>query len=262
MEKGTNFNTNNVLDYIGPLKLQEIEKYIQKITKDEYMTFQSSEEIRNYLEAFSNEYLEKLSQEEIESIFLYTSYHFRNVNAVLRNNWNYEVNGKLTEETRKENWLMAETIRKALLKVPRLPFPIKAYRGVTVDAFKNYQINNLEELKLLQGRYLYEEGFTSTTLLREQSFFANKTHWGSPANIEIEYFIPQSDDGVLLTSSMSASSNQQEFLVNSSSVFKVLNVDVDLEKGIAKMQVVLIPYSIWNAKDYEVEKQSVEGRQR
>lgn len=41
----------------------------------------------------------------------------------------------------------------------------KTYRGTPLSHFKDYGINNIEDLNLLVGKFIYEEGFTSTSVL-------------------------------------------------------------------------------------------------
>ena len=113
------------------------------------------------------------------------------------------------------------------------------------------------------GKYLYEEGFTSTSLIAEKSFCYTEVYTltGKP-NIQIEYLIPAgSDDGVaLLDEALSYSPNQEEFLIKNSSLFKVLDVKVDSTNNVAFLQVMLIPERIWDYPDYEKEKQDIQTR--
>ena len=178
----------------------------------------------------------------------------------LRNNWNYEVNGLLTKERKEEYLALAERMRTIFYKVASLEVGIKTYRGVSIEAFRSYQIHNLNELVYLKDKYLYEEGFTSTSLIKEKSFYQRDVYTltGKP-NILIECFIPVgSDDGIpLVMDDVSYSKGQCEFVINSSSLFKVIDVSVDEIHQTASMKVLLIPEKVWNYQDYICEREGL-----
>ncbi len=257
MEKGTNYNIKYLLDYIGLSKKQEIETFIKESQLNSYMKFSNEKEIDDTLGSVVLEYLNKLTLEEANDLRSYTGFQFRNINAILRNNWNYEVNGKLTKELKEEYLLLSEKIQRALNKVIKLPLGIKVYRGVSIQAFHSYGIFSLKDLIYLKDQFFYEEGFTSTSLIENQSFYYKNpyTLTGKP-NILIECLIPEdSDDGViLLDDAISYSTNLAEFLIRNSSLFKVIDVNIDEEKNIAFLKMVLVPERIWNFHDYEIER--------
>ena len=257
MEKGTNYNIKYLLDYIGLSKKQEIETFIKESQLNSYMKFSNEKEIDDTLGSVVLEYLNKLTLEEANDLRSYTGFQFRNINAILRNNWNYEVNGRLTDELKKEYNALAENIHQVLNKTPAIPTGIKTYRGVSIQAFQSYGIFSLNDLAYLEGKYLYEEGFTSTSLIKEKCFYYTDpfTLTGKP-NILIEYLIPEnSDDGIaLLSDNLSYSTNQTEFLLRDSSLFKVISVSIDTTNNVAFMKLMLIPERIWNYPDYEFER--------
>ena len=259
MEKGTNYNVTYLLRYIGIQKQEELKMYIKEMLSQNYQQFTSISQIDKTFNDFIRVYLNKLSLSDIAALRGYTGLQFRNVNAVLRNNWNYEVNGRLTSKLKEESLNIAKNIRQALNKAPEISDGIKTYRGVSIASFRSYNIFSLNDLKTLEGNYLYEEGFTSTSLIKEKSFFYTDpfTLTGKP-NILIEYLIPSgSDDGVILCGETSYSPSQSEFLINNSSLFHVTKVSVDEKNNLAYMQVLLIPEKIWNFHDYEMERTSL-----
>ena len=259
MEKGTNYNVTYLLRYIGIQKQEELKMYIKEMLSQNYQQFTSISQIDKTFNDFIRVYLNKLSLSDIAALRGYTGLQFRNVNAVLRNNWNYEVNGRLTSKLKEESLNIAKNIRQALNKAPEISDGIKTYRGVSIASFQSYNIFSLNDLKTLEGNYLYEEGFTSTSLIKEKSFFYTDpfTLTGKP-NILIEYLIPSgSDDGAILCGETSYSPSQSEFLINNSSLFHVTKVSVDEKNNLAYMQVLLIPEKIWNFHDYEMERTSL-----
>ena len=156
MEKGTNYDIKYLLNYIGLPKKQEIETYITESLLKDYMKFFNEKEIANTLGSIVLEYLNKLNLEEATDLRSYTGYQFRNINAILRNNWNYEVNGKLTPELKEEYCLLAEKIQRALNKAPELPIGIKVYRGVSIQTFHSYGIFSLADLVHLNNQFFYD----------------------------------------------------------------------------------------------------------
>ena len=108
----------------------------------------------------------------------------------------------------------------------------------------------------MKDQYYYASAFTSTSLLQEKCFYYEQSSWSDKANILIEYYIPSgSDDGILLADEeLSYSSKQWEFLINSSSLFKVIDVFVSEDKTYAKLKMLLIPEQIWNKRDYDMER--------
>ena len=99
--------------------------------------------------------------------------------------------------------------------------------------------------------YYIEDGFTSTSLLRDSSFFNRELEWHEPCNIEIQYFIPEEcNDGIpLINNDLSYSKNQNEFLLNKNSVSKIFDCKIDKENNVAYLKAVFIPERIWN-KEY------------
>lgn len=256
MEQGINSSTRYAMTYIGKTKLEEIEIYVKQVLKEDCKVFESKEEILDVFDTFLNAFFETTNYEEREILKRYTGLDFRKVNSILRGIWDYEKNGVLTEDIKKEISEYARVLRSVLLKAPSLPFNINVYRGLGIEAFYSYGISNLGDLICLKGKYMYEEGFTSTSLLRTNSFFTKPPEWGSTCNIEMECIIPaSSEDGVaLILDEISYSSNQLEFLISSSSLFKVVDVIIDEEKRSAKIKTILIPERIWNPLDYEMER--------
>lgn len=256
MEKGTNSNTQYVLNYIGIEKIEEINAYIARLLNEDIKTFASSNEIEESFNEFLNTFYERTNDEERQNIQSYTGLNFRKVNSYLRGVWDYEKNGRLTEEIKNEASELASNLRKVLLKAPVLPFNIVVYRGVGIETFYSYGITKIEDLIYLKDKFMYEDGFTSTSLLRSNSFYENKPEWGSICNIEIECLVPsESEDGLpLIDSDMSYSENQLEFLINSSSLFKVIDVEINKEQNTARIKTILIPQKLWNPLDYEMER--------
>jgi len=208
----------------------------------------SLSQIKNIFSESLDEFLSALTEDDLMYLRSYTGYNFRNINAILRGNWSYEKNGVLTEQKMEEFKKMANIIGKLLNKfnMPKIDF--MTFRGTTLGSFSSYGINELSQLENLSGKFLYEQGFTSTSMLEDTCYFKKKLETGENYNIEIRYLIPsESDDGALLIDyNTSYSINQNEFLLNKGSLSKVLDVKVNKDNDTAVLTVMLVPEKIYD----------------
>ena len=173
----------------------------------------------------------------------------------MRGKWNYQENGILTIEKKDLYHKLGEKIFDIIDKFPPLDINIKVYRGVNLKAFNDYHINTLEELQYLEGEFIYEPGFSSTSLLRSNSFFSKKPEWGEKCNIEIEYYIPKNcqEGAVLLSDILSYSKAQLEYVINSGSLTKILSVELNTKRTKAYIKAILLPKIYWNKEELEQE---------
>jgi len=250
MDKGRNWIIDAVF---ANVKKDDVDLYVEEMLKDQYNEFKSKEEVDACLGESVDNFLEKLSYQEMDVIRDYTGNSFRFVNAIMREAWDYRINGELTDDKKREYEELGRRLEQSLAKAGDLPVGFKVFRGVSLPFFYPYNITSLKDLVYLKNEYMCDFGFTSTSLLRDNSFFAKPPLWGMP-NIEIECLVPESsDDGVYLRdSNLSVSSGQCEFLVTSTSLFKVLDVLVDEENNKASLKVMLVPKKVWNLHDYEL----------
>ena len=91
------------------------------------------------------------------------------------------------------------------------------------------------------------------------SFFDREFDYHNDCNIEIEYIIPQEcSDGIpVINENMSYSVSQCEFVINSDSLSRIVDVRVDKEANKAYIKVILIPTKVWNKrheKDNSIKK--------
>lgn len=191
------------------------------------------------------ELIDRLPEESILALKGYTGLNFKKINAILRNNWNYEELYKKTEEEEQKLREDISMIDEIISSFPPNKNAFITYRGSSVASYKKYGIDSIEELKCLEGKYLYEEGYTSTSLDEKESYY-NKEINGTINNIKTVYIIPPySNDGMPLTSSvLSYSPNQKEYLLGRNCLSKVVDVKIDGNSAI--VTAVLIPQKIWN----------------
>lgn len=259
MEKGTNFTIDYLKRYIGKEKLQELENYLEDLKTQDFYAFNDGAEVHEVLDDVSFGFLAKLDEAEINKIYNYTGLSFRCVNALLRNSWNYDTNGLLTEDLKREYSNYARDLTEIMAKTLEVGRNFRVYRGVNINAFNSYGITRIEDLEYLEGKYFYDEGFMSTSLIRSMSFFEHKPEWGDNPNVLMEIMVPKiSDDGIFLNNSLlSSSTNQLEFLIKSGSLFKITEVYFDNNKKTGYLKMVLIPEKIWNLADYEALRKDI-----
>ena len=208
------------------------------------------------MHAFSHE----LTDIELMDLRSYTGYNFKNINAILRGNWNYEENGLLNQEVEAKYRSLARNIENITDKFPKLDTNFVVFRGVEANYFSKYGITSLNELASMKDKFIYEEGFTSTSILKDTSYFGKSLETGKNYNVEIKYLISSdSQNGALLmNSNFSYSPNQNEFLINAGSLSKVIDVIVDYENSTASLTIVLVPKKLWNIYEVNNTKEIIE----
>lgn len=254
MEKGLNYTTKSIIKELNSTeRYQEIELFCQEASTANYIEYKDTNQIKEQLDSKVNLFIDSLSEEELENIRIYTGYSFKFINNVLRYKWNYHENALLTEEKETYYRKLAEDIYQVLLKFPPLEKNIKTYRGVSLRAFSDYGISSLEELIHMKDKYMYESGFSSSSLIRSNSFYEKKQDFAEFSNIELEILIPGNcqDGALLLNDNLSYSTNQIEYVINSGSLSRVLDVTVDKENNRAYLKLLLIPRSFWDPYQLE-----------
>ena len=237
MEKGKSYDTNLLVKYLDQDTKDQIDLLVMEATISTFSTPDFTEDI--------DEFYKETTHVDIEDIRRYTGYDYRTINAVLRDNWDYEINGLRTEKKTKEMRELSNRISSLIKKFSSTPSQFKTYRGTTIKEFKKYGIETLEDLLSLSDNFLYNTGFVSTSLEEETSYFKKKIN-NELCNIEVIYIIPKgSNDGLpLLTDQLSYSKNLNEYLLDRCTLSKVLGVRIEGNKAI--ITTVVIPKHIWN----------------
>ncbi len=253
--KGTNHLIEYIFRYIDKDRKDDLHLFAEEATQRTYLTFNSADEVAEILGEMVYNYINRLSFKELNDLRYYTGTSFKFINNVMRRKWNYEENGLLTKEKEEYYRSIGERITRVVRKFPSLNMNVKAYRGVSLRAFYDYGIYTLEDLIHLEGNYIYESGFTSTSIVRTSSFFKDYNKVTDNCNIELEYLIAKEcqDGALLLSDVISYSKSQVEFLLNSDSLSKVNKVEIDKETNTARITLTLIPRMIWEPEAIEHE---------
>ena len=248
MEKGYSQDTSLLSKYFTQDTKDEIDLLLMEASISTNTTPDFTEDIE--------EFYKETTHVDIQDIRRYTGYDYKFINAVLRDNWTYEANGLKTEKKTKELRDLSNRISSLIGKFASTKSQFKTYRGTTLKEFKKYGVKSLEDLLCLRDHFLYDTGFTSTSLEEDTSYFKKTIH-DEYCNIEVVYIIPKgSNDGLpLLTDQLSYSKNLNEYLLDRCTLSKVLGVRI--EGNTAVITTVLIPKHIWDKQQQiEVPKKS------
>ncbi|MBR6821471.1 MAG: hypothetical protein IKM55_04530 [Bacilli bacterium] len=250
MEKGMSNLTKYLFRYLEPGKEEEMDIYISDVLDRDYLTLESDEQVSEVFGEIAAEFTSNLSYQEALSLRSYTGFSHKEINALLRDKWNYEQHGKLTDERRNEYTEIGQEVEKVVFKFPPLERNIKTYRGVTLAQFRDYGIYSLEDLKAMEGKYFYDGGFTSTSLVRKSSLYNTEAFQIGKRNIEIEYLIPEEcrDGALLLDEYTSHYKAENEYIINSGSLIRILSVDIDKENNTAFLRAILVPKKVWDPR--------------
>lgn len=85
-----NRKLNILLRLLGEEKLEEINSYVSVVSLNDFYEYQDKEQVLNSFEEKMNAFNHELTDIELMDLRSYTGYNFKNINAILRGNWNYE----------------------------------------------------------------------------------------------------------------------------------------------------------------------------
>lgn len=212
-----------------------------------------------YLESFNREFKkindeadiamllteDSLSYGESQLLLNYSGFNYKHINAVLRGTWNYEENGDISKSQEFRD--IANKLQHVIMEKPtNLNDNITVFRGVNLSYFKQYGIESVEDLKNLEGKYMLDRGFVSTSVKEDKCFFEQENDLGLKYNVKIEYMVPHEfKDGIYLNGNMSYSPGQQEFLINAANLSRVSSVTIN-EEGTAIVKATIIPKELYD----------------
>lgn len=248
MEPGISSDVRTIFRFLSSDTKEEMEFFVHDVEQQDYVTLQSDEEAEEIFDDVSKRFISTLSGKDLETLKSYTSFSYKEINAIMRDKWNYEENGALTPEKKLGYKKTGQEISEIISRCPSLDTNIKVYRGTSLKSFYDYGIHSLADLKAMEGQYFYEKGFTSTSLVRKRSLLGVTNFFTGERNIEIEYLVPACcQDGALLLGTLASYyDTEYEYLINTNSMSKILSVEVDEENNKAFIRAALIPKMLWD----------------
>lgn len=238
LDIGTNKEIRSVFRMLSDDKKDNIDTFCLERLDWNYLEFNNADQIK------TNINIGNIDNKNVNLIKTYSGYNFRNINNAMRDRWNYEENGH--ERFKQEYQELAYQLKEFIDSNQTSIGNVKAFRGVSLDYFKDYGIESLNDLVALKGQFLLDKGFVSTSLIEEESFYKKENELGINYNVKIEYMIPEEfEDGVYIgDSNLSYSPNQCEYLINAWNMAKVCEVDVTDEDVVVK--AIMIPKKVYD----------------
>ena len=222
---------------ISKENMNDLDNFLFETTKRNYTDFSEFEIL---------EILPSLTEEEKHYLIRYIGYDYSNINASLRNTWNYENNGHI------DNKAEYDKIGKEIVKIiEKHPINInnkKVYRGTDIGYFKDYDIKSLSELEKLKGTYMIDKGLVSTSIKEDECFFKKDFKTGNTNNIKIIYNLPEEfNDAIFLgTQDLKIQKDDEdELLINIFNLGYISDVIINNDDT-ATINVVMIPKKIYD----------------
>lgn len=237
-----------IFRFIGDEDKENINEFYGNCLSRQYKEFDDLE-----MALMSTDYSDSYSDKDREVFSNYSGFNYRRINASARDNWNYEKHGHIDEKMRFDQ--MAADLKNAIDVNQQSIGNVKVFRGVPLSYFSEYDISSLEDLERLNGSFLLDRGFVSTSLVDDACYYKKENELGLNYNVKIEYLVPEEfGDGVSI-SNLSYSPGQCEYLINAWNLAKVIEVKMDQDDG-AIVSAMLIPKYVYD-KGYRQTKGEV-----
>ena len=237
--------------FLGEKGRNAILDFLEQKSETTYANLDTAEEAVDFFKDYTDEFYQNHPRVN-DGLYGYTGLDFGAMNSITRGYWDYDQVGLKTPEKVERAKRYSETLSKTIAESPELPADLTVYRGTNIESFRDHDIQSLEELSSLKGQLFYEKGFTSTSIVREKSFFDKQLNdtYRRACNVEVEILVPkESHDGVPINIDQrnhEEFARHTEFIINSSSLFRIKNVDVDKDANTAHIVMELIPKSVWD----------------
>jgi hypothetical protein len=100
-------------------------------------------------------------------------------------------------------------------------------------------------MKSLEGGFLLDKGFVSTSLIDESCYYRKPNELGLNYNVKIKYLIPEEfEDGISLGNATYCP-GQHEYLINVWNIANVVDVTMDGEDGCI-VRAMMIPKKVYD----------------
>ncbi|MEG0909671.1 MAG: ADP-ribosyltransferase [Bacilli bacterium] len=132
-------NVSNLVASLEKDRQVIISDFIKSFSQSEVIKFIDEVTLENAFYNGLKSFLTIATNSEKEDIRSYTGFDFKNINAILRNEWNYEQNGLYTLEKREYYDYLISRIENAINKFPPAQFDFLVHRGVNLHFFINVE---------------------------------------------------------------------------------------------------------------------------
>lgn len=226
--------------------VKDVFRWIDEEHKNNISEFITDSLYKGYYQVEDNDFINgNINYDDCSFLREYSGFNCKHINNALRGIWNYEENGHIDNRER-----FIEDGRRVFNIIENNPSYVdkdfRVYRGVTLSYFREYGINNLEDLVNMKGQFMYDSGFVSTSINLEDSFFQKDNELGLNYNIMINYLMPAYfDDGIFLYGDMTYSCYEKEYLINKGNLSYVTDVKIS-EDGTANLFAVMIPKRVYD----------------
>jgi tetratricopeptide (TPR) repeat protein len=223
-----------------------VREYLNDALNREYDDYESLKDFNKANPEYVDQLFSGLSYTEQETLKRYTGFNYRAWNTYLRKGWIYDEHGAYNEARKRDYEEDIAKMDKLIESSPKAESDFYAYRGVNIEAFRDYGVQTVEELSKLKGQFYLERGFTSTAISLDQSFIGREEFDDvrrKPCNVGIRYMIPKgTNEGVVIPrGSLSYSHSTDEYVLHSSALSYIDNVEVSEDGESAAVSCVVIP---------------------
>jgi len=241
LKKGENSIVKSYLRYISKENMADVDEFVLNSLVRDYDRFSSPLEVETMFSGPGY-----ITYEDASSVRRLTGFNYFDINSALRGRWSYDENGHVN---RKDEFLELATKVKSIIAANPSSFDnFVAYRGVSLSYFSEYGIETLEDLVSLEGNFMIDMGFVSTSLLEDKTFFKKNIESGKEYNVMIEYMVPSDfTDGIYVggKSGFSYHPDEYEYLINAGNMSKVTSVQIG-DDGTARVKAVMVPKHLYD----------------
>ena len=234
---GTSKATRTVFRWISDERQNILDSFCSECGKREYTKFKDLDQALMFVP------LPVLDSNDKLALSHYSGFSYFSLNRAAKGKWNYEENGDTARHEEYKQYVseLSQVISNNQTSVGN----ISVYRGVPLKYFRDYGIESLDELEALEGKFLLDEGFASTSLVEDACFYRKDPKNGIDYNVMIEYLVPEEFTDGICNVAESHFSSEAEYLINTWSLAQVKEVRRDSENG-AIVQALLVPKKVYD----------------
>lgn len=234
---GTSKTTRTIFRMISDERQNNLDSFCSECGQREYTKFTDLDQALMFVP------IPVLDDKDKLSLSHYSGFSHFSLNRAAKGKWTYEENGDMTRYEEYKGYV--SSLSQAISDNQSSVGNISVYRGVPLKYFRDYGIESLEELTALEGKFLLDEGFVSTSLVEDACFYRKDPKNGINYNVMIEYLVPEEFTDGICNVGESHFVNEAEYLINTWSLAQVREVRRDGENG-AIVQALLVPKKVYD----------------